>query len=246
MPPLPFLGSAALDLLLGAACSGCGRPGRAVCESCASRLRAPPFVAWPTPRPIALATPHAVTGYDAEVRSLILDHKEHARLALTAPLSAALSRSILAAIASATLEGPRAGPVILVPAPSARRTVRERGHHPVWRMTRLAARRLRSAGLDVRALPVLSVQRAVSDQAGLGATARARNLAGAYAVTPRWAAAIAGRVVVLTDDVITTGSTAEEGCRALRATGGVVVGVAVLAATRRTSAPSAFFGGRLS
>ncbi|MEP6797352.1 MAG: phosphoribosyltransferase family protein, partial [Lapillicoccus sp.] len=71
------------------------------------------------------------------------------------------------------------------------------------------------------------------DQAGLGQEARARNLAGAYAVRSARTPGLVGRRVVLVDDVMTTGATLVEAARALRAAGAVVEAAVTLAATAR-------------
>jgi predicted amidophosphoribosyltransferase len=179
------------------------------------------------------------------VRRLVIDHKENSRLALTLPLASALTLSLLAALAQTALPEPSQVPLV-VPAPSTPRTVRARGHDPVLRMSRLAARSLRRHGVMVRVAPALRVVRAVADQAGLGAQDRARNLSGAYAEAPRWQHELRGRTVVLTDDVITTGATAAEGCRALEQAGARVAAVALIAATKRIVADGETFPTRLS
>jgi predicted amidophosphoribosyltransferase len=72
----------------------------------------------------------------------------------------------------------------------------------------------------------------VRDQATLDAGQRAANLAGSMRCRrPR--ATDRGGVVVVVDDVLTTGSTVREAQRALEAAGLVVSGVAAVAATRR-------------
>ncbi len=57
--------------------------------------------------------------------------------------------------------------------------------------------------------------------------ARARNVRGAFAL--RRGRDVAGRRVVVIDDVLTTGATAEECARVLRRAGAASVGVLVLA-----------------
>jgi ComF family protein len=62
-------------------------------------------------------------------------------------------------------------------------------------------------------------------QVGHDRAARARNVAGAFAASP----SVAGRDLVLVDDVVTTGATAEAASRALRDAGARSVLVAALA-----------------
>lgn len=59
------------------------------------------------------------------------------------------------------------------------------------------------------------------------ATARRENMKGAFRVRP--GARLAGRAVLLVDDVMTTGATAEEAARVVRQAGATAVAVAVLA-----------------
>ena len=102
-------------------------------------------------------------------------------------------------------------------------------------MTKAAVRALRSQGIDARIADALRVVRRPDDQAGLSAQRRTANLAGAFALRSRWAETLTDQPVLLVDDVITTGSTLAEACRALENGGIPVLGCAVLAATRRYS-----------
>lgn len=117
------------------------------------------------------------------------------------------------------LWGPWEREVVLVPVPSARRQVRARGHDPTRRIALAAAGRLRRAGVPARVAPVLRLRRAVRDQAGLGARQRRENLAGALEACPGAARLTDGAVLVLVDDLITTGATLAEAARAVRAAG---------------------------
>ncbi len=62
-------------------------------------------------------------------------------------------------------------------------------------------------------------QRATRQQVGLSASARQRNVAGAFKAQPDVAARLNGRRVVIVDDVITTGSTVKAVTRALKSAG---------------------------
>jgi predicted amidophosphoribosyltransferase len=199
----------------------------ALCPDCRAALAgSTPYRAWPEPVPVGLRATTATAEYGGVARSVILAHKEQARYALARPLGEAL------AMAVQTTLGP-ARAAWLCPVPSSRATVRRRGHDPLRRLTVVAASRLRRSGYDVRVADALSVVRRPLDQSGLSAEDRAANLAGAFAARSRWAERLTGQPVLVVDDVLTTGSTLAEACRALSSQGIPVLGCAVVAATRR-------------
>ncbi len=135
-------------------------------------------------------------------------------------------------------------PVLLVPVPSRPSSTRQRGYAPTEAITRAAVASLSAWGVDASYALLLRTRRGLADQAGLDAASRAANLAGALRVHPPAlrrlaAAAERGRSrpahVVVCDDVLTTGATAAEAQRALRAVGLPPLAVAAVAATRRRS-----------
>lgn len=209
-------------LVLPVACGGCGRPRTTLCPSCESGLTGPgPRRVRPWPEPPGLPVVHAAVPYEGGARALLLAHKERGALPLARPLGAALAGAVSAA--AGACDAPGGGPLLLVPVPSSRRSVRARGHDPTRRIALAAAARLRSTGRAARVLPVLRQGRPVADQAGLDARGRLANLAGALEVgaggvrlLAEEAARAAGRVV-LVDDVMTTGASLAEAARALRA-----------------------------
>jgi ComF family protein len=106
-----------------------------------------------------------------------------------------------------------------------------------WR--RLWARRFnQSAALAlavgrIAGLPVLSESlrrvRATPQQVGLDKSERAHNVQGAFRVSPERKADVAGRRLILVDDVLTSGATVEACARALLRAGAAHVDVLVFA-----------------
>jgi ComF family protein len=186
-------------------------------------LAAGPTRAVPVPAPRGLPRTWAIAPYDGPVRALVLAHKERGRLALSGPLADALARAASAG-----------APDVLVWVPSRRAAIRSRGYDHARRLAIRAARRL-----GVPAVPAVLVARRLADQSGLNAADRAANLAGAFRVDSHVALSLAGRRIVVVDDVMTTGATLAEAARALRAEGLDVVGAAVVAAgVRRDPGPT--------
>lgn len=212
--------TAAADLVTGAACAGCDRPGLVLCEGCRRALT-------PVPRTVpALVPAAAALDYDGVVRPVLAGLKEHGRWRLQPPLAHALAAAVCAAAPD--------GPLALVPVPSTRASRRRRGGDPVGDLVVAAGAELRGIGVDAVVVPALRHVRRVSDQAGLGVRERGANLAGAFAA--RSGRALRGRSVVVVDDVVTTGATLREGVRALRAEGLVTSAAAFVAATPRRHA----------
>jgi ComF family protein len=110
--------------------------------------------------------------------------------------------------------------------------------------TRLLRRRYNQAALLAQAVRAVGGPEVAADwlirhrrtpvQGHLGAPARERNVRGAFAMRAR--RSVAGKRVVIIDDVMTTGATVEECARVLKRAGAVTVGVLTLARALRTGA----------
>ncbi|MGR4878760.1 ComF family protein [Streptomyces sp. LARHCF249] len=223
-------------LVLPVDCAGCGAARLLVCAGCREALSGAGAVrARPRPSPRGLPVVYAAAVYEGPVRAVLLAHKERGALPLAGALGAALAGAVAAALPGAGGAGAAGREVALVPVPSARRQVRARGHDPARRIALAAAGRLRRAGVPARVAPVLRLRRAVADQAGLGARQRRENLAGALEACPGGARLTDAAVLVLVDDLITTGATLAEAARAVREGGlaeEAAPRAAVVAATR--------------
>lgn len=150
--------------------------------------------------------------YEGGLRTLVHELKYHGRRRVAGRLADAL----LSEDRVRRLLGPG---VVLVPVPLHPRRRRERGFN---QSELLAAALGRRTGLPSCAAALVR-RTATPPQTGLSAAARRRNVVGAFAVRRR--ARVAGRVVVLVDDVLTTGATAEACARVLRAAGAAEVRV---------------------
>jgi ComF family protein len=114
-------------------------------------------------------------------------------------------------------------PHVLVPMPLTNARLRERGFNQAAQMARVLSARL---GVPA-ALRMIERVRDAPSQSGLTRRARRANLRGAF----HCPAPLRGRHVVLVDDVITTGASADAACAVLKRAGAARVDVWALART---------------
>ena len=228
MPPnLLKLRDATADLTLGAACPSCKIPGWGLCPACRARLPAEPHQ---VARPAWLhGFPVMATGWYLEpVSQLIIAHKDEGAW----QLSRLLGRLLALAVDAVRSPDPEL-PLSLVPVPSDRSATRRRGYDHGRALARAAAGRL-----GMRMLPLLRRTREASDQVGRTQLARLASQRQNMTAT-RTARSVA---VIVTDDVVTTGSTMAEAIRALRSAGHFVYGAAAVCDTPRYSVSPGFGG----
>lgn len=234
------LAAIALRLIVPSTCATCGEPrsglfGAGVCEACWSALtplpldRQCPTCAIPSggePCRDCVARRPPVTRavtfglYQGLLSRLVVAFKFHG-FDLLAPRTARLLRGV---VREAGLETAHDA---VVPIPSTRGRNRERGYDPADLLAREVCRSSR-----IPLSRVLSRTRETAPQSSLPAGLRSANVAGAFAAR----GLVAGRRLLLLDDVVTTGATAFSAARALLQAGAARVDLLVLA---RTPIPSA-------
>lgn len=117
----------------------------------------------------------------------------------------------------------------LVPMPLSRQRLGERGFNQAWELAR-GLHRL--GGCRAQADPRLLLRlRETPPQSALDRQARLRNLQGVFMVDPLRSHALAGRQVLLVDDVMTTGASLAAAAQALQDAGAAGVTGVVLART---------------
>jgi predicted amidophosphoribosyltransferase len=224
---------ALVDLVLPSACAGCDGPApySGVCAACADGLAGPPGPTRPTPAPDGLPPCLTLAAYEGVARELILAYKERGRRRLAAPLGDALAGVVLAGASSDHR------PLVLVPVPATAAAIRARHGDHMLRLARRAARTIRATGRSVAVAPALRAARK-EDAAHLDRHARARVAVGAFAARREAERIRPGALVVVLDDVVTTGSTIAAVTGRLAERGVVVAFAATLAATRLRRAGS--------
>lgn len=205
---------AVVGIFLPVDCVGCGAPDRALCASCRTHVAARP----PGVRLVAGVRTDVAFAYEGLVRTLVLEVKLRARVDLAGPLAHRFGALVRRALA----EAPDGTVVLRVP-PS-RRGARRRGFDPVVLLLRRGRAPVGSALVRSTVRGGRCGGRAGSGQKELTATERVAATVGTLR-----AEGVAGRTVVLVDDVVTTGVTLAEAVRAVRAAGGTVLRCVALA-----------------
>src|SRR5271156_3254143 len=227
----------ALDLALPPLCAACREPvdGKGLCPKCWSKLSfitrpycerlGIPFVYDPGPGILsmeAIADPpayhcaRAAVRFDDISRALVHALKYGDRLDLAPMMGRWLGhagRDVLA----------EADALVPVPLHWRRRWARRFNQSAM-----LAAAISAESGVPVAATALKRVK-ATAQQVGLSRTERAANVQGAFRVPPEGRSAVAGRRLVLVDDVLTSGATVDGCARALLRAGAANVDVLVFA-----------------
>ena len=228
---------ALLDLLFPPRCAGCGRRGAWLCAACAARL-APLAPPWCARCGIPLAGPGATLCPRCRVEGpFALDHARAAYV-FREPIRAAIhrfkyegERGRAAHLAALTAAAPGAADLhrpgvagrdaLIVPVPLDPARRRARGYNQSEELAR------ELAALWGRPLATgLARGRETRPQVGLDRLARRENVRGAFV----WRGdPLVDRPLLLVDDVMTTGATAEECAAALKAAGARWVGLLTVA-----------------
>lgn len=213
-------------------CAGCGRPGPAVCVGCERCLQGAAKVHHPSPPPPGWIPAHVVADYDGTTRAVMTAWKERGRRDVAVHLAVPLARAIAAAVTAIDAEGERAprAEIAIVPIPASSAARRRRGEDAWERVVRQAMAQ-GTTHARLRLVRALRLVRQPHDQAGLTASERRENLAGALTCVEA-----PGCRVIVVDDIITTGATLAEAARALREAGVGAARAAAIAATPRTRA----------
>jgi ComF family protein len=154
--------------------------------------------------------------YDEHVSDLILKLKHADRTDLSGLFARWIARA--AADLLPRIDG-------VVPVPLHRWRLLRRRYNQAAEIARPLARQARLAYWP----DALVRRRSTGTQGGKSGDARRTNVAGAFAVSPAWRRRVEGRRILLVDDVLTTGATAEGCALALKAAGAACVDVAVIA-----------------
>jgi predicted amidophosphoribosyltransferase len=153
----------------------------------------------------------AATAHAGPAAAAVSAYKDAGAHRLGGPLAALLAAAVMAVVDD--LPGPPALPIWLVPVPARRGARRARGMDHMRELAGRAARRLRHAGRPANRLDALRHVGPSRDQVGLDRGQRRANVRGTLAA----AGPLPPGLLVVVDDVTTTGATLGEAARALRA-----------------------------
>jgi ComF family protein len=196
-----------LDLFVPTKCLFCERFGTRVCETCEVMLGAEPRLVYRDG-----VVGFSAMSYNSNAKALLRSYKELGESELAKPMAKAMVNLI------GCFEY---FPTLLVPIPSNRSSVRDRGFSPA----ELIARELSLRIPGLRWSNVLGRNRETKDQSKLAPTERALNQLGSMI------AKVGSGRVLLVDDIVTTGASILAAKKSLESAGYFVEGFVTFAET---------------
>ena len=208
------------QLLFPVLCLICEQPGETLCRLCElkfTRVKRNCYLGEITIWPGAI--------YGDELASIIVAAKDK---------NSSASRNFLVqllveAFMRATVDLTRDSRVTLIPIPSSSSANRRRGFRHAHLLSNLLAEKVQGRFSEsLKVTGALRVNRRIADQSALNKLQRIQNIRGAYSVIPKLGRRLlagSADAIFLVDDLLTSGSTAQEGVRALKMAGTTLQGM---------------------
>lgn len=206
------------SLVFPSICVMCESYAADICDQCNLQWSKPPHLLRFDDVPTS-----SVVAYSTQVSSVVLKAKEDGNRVARRLIAETMYRSI-----DLIVEKSPQLPLLIVPIPSSRRAIRQRGEsflHPIMNnVIDIAHRNSRNWAWK----EILMHKKRVRDQAGLNSRERTLNVRGVFAVRDE---VVADRPIIVVDDVITTGATLRNAISALNERKMTVLGASTACAS---------------
>ncbi|MCI1673782.1 MAG: ComF family protein [Bifidobacterium tibiigranuli] len=206
---------AVFNAVLPRGCAGCDMPDMVLCPSCEASFARPRCYALGG---VEIGFGYACAAYRGAARQAVLAWKDHGDEECTPMFAQALAAL---ALRVGIRESVRGREILIVPTPSSSRSVRRRGRWHMLPLVRRLARLLRESGVNARVAPVLTMRGVAHKSVEMRGSSQRAGRVGGHIVMRR-GADVEGSLVMLVDDIVTTGSTMRQ-CVGVLGSGGAIV-----------------------
>lgn len=206
------------SLVFPSVCVMCGSSAETICKNCEQQWSSTPHLIKFDDVPTS-----SVIAYSSQVSTVVLKAKEDGNRAARRLIAETLYKSV-----DLILKRHPQQQLLLVPIPSSRKAIRERGESFLHPIVKNVIEIAHSESRDWIWREILIHKKRVRDQAGLNSYERSQNLRGVFSVRD---GVFADRPIIVVDDVITTGSTLRNAILALNESKMTVLGAATACAS---------------
>jgi len=210
-----------LDLLFPQKCLGCGISGAIICESCLMSF--PPFLAENKPQNLPeIDRIFVATSYENEiVKKTIRMFKYRGVKALAEPLSSLIIKNLGDKITR--LIGNSGQIAVIIPIPLSRKKFKKRGYNQAEILGKCLSDKL---SIKMKTNVLYKIKETVSQVEIKDREKRLKNIQGVFAIKNQ--EIIRDKIIILVDDITTTGATLNEAGRVLKHFGaGKIIGLTV-------------------